>query len=335
VSMPRQKRGDSTMLRVRSDRDHKLENALRPKTLLEYVGQERIKRILSTSLKAARARGEAIDHVLLHGGPGLGKTTLAMILANEFKVHIFNTSGAALERGADLLSQLNDIQEKDILFIDEIHRLKKPVEELLYPVLEDFRLDIGVGKGASARMVSLSLARFTLIGATTHLGMLSAPFRNRFGLILRLEPYQVDELFRILNQSALKLKCNIVPEAAREIARRSRGTPRIANHLLKRSRDHAQAHGISQIGKEVVHHALEEMGIDSDGLDEVDRRLLELLVNRYNGGPVGLKTLSIAVGEDPQTVEDFYEPYLIQAGFLMRTSQGRKATSAGKEKFGR
>jgi Holliday junction DNA helicase RuvB len=323
----------AAMVRLRSERDAPFENVLRPRSLDEYVGQERVKKVLATALSAARARKEPLDHVLLHGGPGLGKTTLAMIIARELDTRIHATTGAALARGADVLSQLNDLKESEVLFVDEVHRLKKPVEELLYSALEDFRLDVSVGKGASTRMLRLPVEKFTMVGATTRLGVLSAPFRNRFGLILRLEPYDANDLEIIVTASAKRLACDLGREAAAEIAGRSRGTPRIANHLLKRSRDWAQANGESEVTVAVVRRALEELGIDPDGLDGMDRKIMELLVNRYGGGPVGLKTLAIAAGEDPETVEDFYEPYLIEAGFLMRTAQGRKATAAARERF--
>jgi Holliday junction DNA helicase RuvB len=323
------------MNQLRSERDAPFENVLRPRTLAEYVGQERAKKILGTALAAARSRKDTLDHILLHGGPGLGKTTLAMIIARELNIRIHVTTGAALTRGADVLSQLNELKEREVLFVDEVHRLKKPVEELLYSALEDFRLDVAVGKGASARMLRLPVEKFTMVGATTRLGVLSAPFRNRFGLIIRLEPYTVPELRTIVTASAVRLKCDLEPGAAVEIAGRSRGTPRISNHLLKRSRDWAQANEGGKVTTEVVRHALEDLGIDADGLDEMDRKIMGLLVNRYGGGPVGLKTLAIASGEDPETVEDFYEPYLIEAGFMMRTAQGRKATVTARDRFSR
>lgn len=319
---------------LREERDTPFENVLRPRTLDEYVGQARIKKVLATALGAAKHRGEPLDHVLLHGGPGLGKTTLAMILAGELGVRMQVTSGAALERGADVLAVLNDLGERDLLFVDEIHRLRRPVEELLYPALEDFRVDVAVGKGASARVVRLPVKPFTMVGATTRLGTLAAPFRNRFGMVLRLEPYTPVEMEVIVKASARRLEVALEPEAAVELARRGRGTPRILNHLLRRSRDWAQAHRRAAISPDVVHAALADLGIDAEGLDEMDRTLLDLLVNRYHGGPVGLRTLAIAAGEEPETVEDFYEPYLIQTGFLLRTAQGRKATPAARERFG-
>ncbi len=318
---------------LRQRRDSRFENALRPRDLDEFVGQRRVKQVLTTALRAAKSRGECLDHVLLHGGPGLGKTTLAMIIAAELNVRIHVTSGASMERGADVLAQINELEKGDVLFVDEVHRLRKPVEELLYPALEDFRLDVGIGKGRSARAIGLELDRFTFVGATTRLGALSAPFRNRFGIILRLEPYAAEEIQTIVNASAARLSCSLARDASLEIARRARGIPRIANHLLKRSRDYAQAHEDGAITISVVARALEEIGIDENGLDEMDRKLLGLLVGRYGGGPVGLKTLAIAAGEDPETVEDFYEPYLIQAGFLVRSPQGRRATPAARKRF--
>jgi len=319
---------------LRSEKDAPFENVLRPRTLGEFVGQERTKRVLATAIRAARGRKEPLDHVLLHGGPGLGKTTLAMILARELDVPLHVTSGAALDRGADVLAQLNDLKPREVLFVDEVHRLKKPVEELLYPALEDFRVDIAVGKGASARVLRLPVEPFTMVGATTRLGVLSAPLRNRFGLVLRLEPYEPKDIRAIVVASAKRLDCRMDGEAADELAGRARGTPRIANHLLKRSRDWAQAHATGRVTAEVVREALHDLGIDADGLDEMDRRLLSLLVTRYGGGPVGLRTLAIAAGEEPETVEEFYEPWLIQAGFLMRTPQGRRATPLARGRFG-
>lgn len=327
------KRSRTALLALQQGSDLPFENTLRPSSLGEYVGQERAKKVLTTALKAASARGEELDHILLHGSPGFGKTTLAMILAREMGVRLHVTSGAALNRGADILAHLSDLKLRDVFFVDEVHRLKKPVEELLYPALEDFRVDVTIGKGVSAKMVRMPIERFTLIGATTRLGVLSAPFRNRFGLIIRLEPYTVDELLSIVLTSAKRLGCALDEMSGRELARRARGTPRIVNHLLKRARDFAQTHGASRVTLEMVQQALEDIGIDGDGLDDMDRRLLDMLVNRYRGGPVGLKTLSIAAGEDPETVEEFYEPYLIQAGFMIRTTQGRKATSLAKRKF--
>ncbi len=321
------------MLKLRQEQDSPFENVLRPASLQEYVGQERAKKVLTTALVAARARGEELDHILLHGSPGFGKTTLAMILARELGVRLHITSGGAMNRGADVLAQLNEIKPREVLFVDEVHRLKKPIEELLYPALEDFRLDVAVGKGASARQLRLPIERFTMIGATTRLGVLSSPFRNRFGLIVRLEPYTVDELLSIVQTSAEKLRCRLDRTAGLELAQRARGTPRIVNHLLKRARDYAQTHSASSVTVEVVRQALSDIGIDRDGLDEMDRRLLDMLVNRYGGGPVGLKTLAIAAGEDPETVEDFYEPYLIQAGFMIRSLQGRKATPLAQKRF--
>lgn len=322
------------MSRLREQRDAPFENVLRPRKLADYVGQDRAKTVLRTALAAAAARRDPLDHVLLHGAPGLGKTTLAMIVAEELGVGLHVTSGAALERGADVLAQLNDVADREVLFVDEIHRLRKPVEELLYPALEDFRVDLAVGKGASARVLRMPVRPFTMVGATTRLGGLSSPFRNRFGLVLRLDPYSPRDLAAIVHASAAKLSCALDDAAAGEIARRSRGTPRIANHLLRRARDWAQAANRGRVDGEVVARALDEVGVDADGLDDMDRRLLELLVQRYRGGPVGLRTLAIAAGEEPDTVEEFYEPYLIQAGFLIRGPQGRRATPLAAARFG-
>jgi Holliday junction DNA helicase RuvB len=319
---------------LREQRDAPFENLLRPRSIGEYVGQVRVKKVLATALKAARGRGEPVDHVLVHGAPGLGKTTLAMIIAGEMGARLHVTSGAALQRGADLLAQLNDLGAGDVLFVDEVHRLKKPTEEMLYPALEDFRFDVAVGKGASARVMRLPLKPFTMVGATTRLGALSAPFRNRFGLVFRLDPYTEGESVAIARASAAKLRTRLGEGAAEEIARRGRGTPRLVNHLLKRARDYAQANDRDEVDTATVRDALAEMGVDENGLDEMDRALLKMLVTRYGGGPVGLKTLAMAAGEDPETVEEFYEPYLIQAGFIVRTPQGRKATPAALRAFG-
>ena len=318
---------------MRQERDAPFENALRPRALADYVGQERIKKVLGTALKAAAARGESLDHLLLHGGPGLGKTTLAMIVAEELGVGLHITSGAALERGADVLSQLNDVKPREVLFVDEVHRLRKPVEELLYPVLEDFRVDVAVGKGASARMLRMPVERFTMIGATTRLGALAAPFRNRFGLILRLEPYTIPELVVIANASAAKLGCALDDAAATELASRARGTPRLVNHLLKRARDFAQAGGAPRITVAVVDDALADIGVDRDGLDEMDRKLLLTIIEKFEGGPVGVGTLSAAIHEEKDSIEEIIEPYLIQIGFLNRTPRGRMATQLAYQHF--
>ncbi len=296
--------------------------------------QRRCGNFRTKSCAASKRRKEPLDHILLHGGPGLGKTTLAIILARELGVGFHITSGAAVSRGADMLSKLNEVGRDEIIFIDEVHRLKKPVEELLYPVLEDFRMDVNTGKGPSARLVRIPLERFTMVGATTRLGALAQPFRNRFGIIIRLEPYEICDLVCIAMKSAAKLGCKLDEEAAHDLARRSRGTPRILNHLLRRARDYAETQGNKGVDAGTVKMALEELGIDAEGLDEMDRKLLSLLVARYRGEPVGLRTLADAVGEEDVTIEELYEPYLIQAGYLVRSTQGRRATEAAMRLFG-
>lgn len=332
--MARVSRKPPALITLRQEKDQPFENSLRPSCFDEFIGQERAKRILKTSAKAAKSRGEPLDHILLHGGPGLGKTTLASLVARELDARILTTSGPAMMRGADVLSKLGEIRSGDILFIDEIHRLRKPVEELLYPVLEDFRMDVSVGKSGTARVIRLPVERFTMIGATTQLGSLAQPFRNRFGIVMRLEPYTPEELALIAANSASRLDVRLGTGAAGELALRSRGTPRIVNHLLRRARDFAEAYHHDEITSVVVNSALEELGIDAEGLDEMDRRLLGLIAGRYGGGPVGLKTLADAVGEDPQTIEEFYEPYLIQSGFLVRGAQGRRTTPEAAARYG-
>ncbi len=303
----------------------KMEN-LRPRSLAEYIGQEDIKRELQVYLSAARARGEPLDHMLLTGFPGLGKTTLAQVVAQELGVNFRITSGAALERPGDLAAILTTLEEKDILFIDEIHRLPKACEEVLYPAMEDFALDLVVGKGPGARAVRLKLPRFTLIGATTRPGLLSAPLRDRFGIIFKLDFYDEEALARIIERSARILGLEISEEAARIIASRSRGTPRVANRLLRRVRDFAQVHGPGPITREVAEKALELMDLDPMGLSPLDRRILLTILEKFDGGPVGLSTLATALCEDPQTLEDLYEPYLIRCGLLRRTRKGRVLT---------
>ncbi|MBD9198812.1 MAG: Holliday junction branch migration DNA helicase RuvB [Clostridiales bacterium] len=302
------------------------ESSLRPKTLAEYIGQEKAKENLSIFIQAARKRQESLDHVLLHGPPGLGKTTLAGIIAQEMGVNIRITSGPAIEKPGDLAALLTNLNEGDILFVDEIHRLNRSVEEILYPAMEDYALDIIVGKGPSANSIRLDLPHFTLIGATTRAGQLSAPLRDRFGVTLRLELYTPEELSKIVTRSAGILNCAIVPEGAYEIARRSRGTPRIANRMLRRVRDFADVKADGVITKQVADEALCALEIDYLGLDPVDRRMMAAIIENYNGGPVGLETLAATIGEESVTLEDVYEPYLMQLGFLTRTPRGRCVT---------
>lgn len=314
--------------------DEDIENSLRPKQLTDYIGQEKVKENLSIYIKAAKQRGEALDHVLLYGPPGLGKTTLAGIVANEMGVNIRITSGPAIEKQGDLVAILSNLEQGDVLFIDEIHRLNRTVEEILYPAMEDGKIDIIIGKGPSARSYQLSLPRFTLVGATTRAGQLSAPLRDRFGVVLRLEMYTPEELSQIVHRSAKILNISVDNEGAYMIASRSRGTPRIANRLLKRSRDFAEVKYDGVITSEAAESALGSMEIDELGLDSIDRRLLMTMVKNYNGGPVGLETISAAIGEESVTIEDVYEPYLMQIGFLARTPRGRIVTPAGYRHLG-
>ena len=302
------------------------EGSLRPHTLAEYIGQEKAKQNLSIFIEAARRRTESLDHVLLHGPPGLGKTTLAGIIAQEMGVNIRITSGPAIEKPGDLAALLTNLSENDILFVDEIHRLNRAVEEILYPAMEDYAIDIIIGKGPSANSIRLDLPKFTLIGATTRAGSLSAPLRDRFGVTLRLELYTPEELAKIVTRSAGILNVSIEPEGAMEIARRSRGTPRIANRLLKRVRDFAQVMADGVITKSVADKALLALEVDYLGLDNVDRRMLQAIIENYGGGPVGLDTLAATIGEESVTLEDVYEPYLMQIGFLTRTPRGRCVT---------
>lgn len=306
--------------------DRDIESSLRPKILDDYIGQDKVKENLKIYIEAARGRGEALDHVLLYGPPGLGKTTLAGIIANEMGVNIRVTSGPAIEKQGDLAALLTNLQEGDVLFIDEIHRLNRQVEEVLYPAMEDGALDIIIGKGPSARSIRLDLPHFTLIGATTRAGQLSAPLRDRFGVIFRLEMYSPEQLATIVKRSAGILGIAIDDDGAAEIASRSRGTPRIANRLLKRSRDFAQVKYDGVISRQAAVDALGRMEIDELGLDNIDRVLLTTMIKNYNGGPVGLETIAAAIGEEAVTIEDVYEPYLMQIGFLSRTPRGRCAT---------
>ena len=302
------------------------EGSLRPHTLTEYIGQEKAKQNLSIFIEAARRRTESLDHVLLHGPPGLGKTTLAGIIAQEMGVNIRITSGPAIEKPGDLAALLTNLSENDILFVDEIHRLNRAVEEILYPAMEDYAIDIIIGKGPSANSIRLDLPKFTLIGATTRAGSLSAPLRDRFGVTLRLELYTPEELAKIVTRSAGILNVSIEPEGAMEIARRSRGTPRIANRMLRRVRDFAQVMADGVITKSVADKALLALEVDYLGLDNVDRRMLQAIIENYGGGPVGLDTLAATIGEESVTLEDVYEPYLMQIGFLTRTPRGRCVT---------
>lgn len=314
--------------------DYKIENTLRPKLLNEYIGQESVKNNLKIYIQAAKERDEALDHVLFYGPPGLGKTTLAGIIANEMDVNIKITSGPAIEKPGDMAAVLNAMNKGDILFIDEIHRLSKTVEEVLYSAMEDFAIDVMIGKGPSAKSVRLDLPKFTLIGATTRAGMLSAPLRDRFGVISRLEFYNVDELKKIIIRSAAKLNVEIDEDGACQIAKRSRGTPRLANRLLKRVRDFAQVKYDGIITSNVADDALDRLEVDTMGLDSTDRKLMLTMINVFGGGPVGLDTLAAAIGEDSGTIEDVYEPYLIQNGLISRMPRGRVVTDIGYKHFG-
>ena len=311
--------------------DEEIEGGLRPRRLCDYVGQTKAKSSLEIYIEAARSRNEALDHVLLYGPPGLGKTTLSAIIANEMGVSIRITSGPAIEKAGDLAAILTNLSEHDILFIDEIHRLSRSVEEVLYPAMEDYALDIIIGKGPSARSLRIDLPKFTLIGATTRAGLLTAPLRDRFGVISKLEMYTTDELKQIVTRSAGILNIGIEDDGAAEIARRSRGTPRIANRLLKRVRDYAQVKAEGVITKDVADKALSMMEIDNLGLDMVDRRMLMAIIKNFGGGPVGLETLAASIGEDSNTIEDVYEPYLLQLGFISRTPRGRVLTPLAYE----
>ena len=319
---------------VASEEDIRNDDTLRPKFLTDYIGQKKAKEMMKVYIEAAKGREEPLDHVLLYGPPGLGKTTLAGIIANEMGVHIKITSGPAIEKPGDVAAILNNLKEGDVLFVDEIHRLNRQVEEVLYPAMEDFAIDVVIGKGATSKGIRLELPKFTLIGATTRAGMLSAPLRDRFGVVNRLEYYTLSELKTIIMRSAGVLGVKVDEDAALEMARRSRGTPRLANRLLKRVRDFAEVKYDGKVTKEVATEVLALLNIDSYGLDHIDREILTTMIEKFNGGPVGLETIAVSIGEDTATIEDVYEPYLIQSGFLARTQRGRIVTDLAYTRLG-
>lgn len=316
------------------EEDVRIENHLRPQLLEDYIGQTKAKEMLKIYIEAAKARGEALDHLLFYGPPGLGKTTLAGIIANEMNVNMKITSGPAIEKPGEMAAILNNLQEGDVLFVDEIHRLNRQVEEVLYPAMEDYAIDIMIGKGASARSIRLDLPKFTLVGATTRAGMLTAPLRDRFGVVTRMEYYTVEELKMIILRSAKVLEVGIDENGAYAMARRSRGTPRLANRLLKRVRDFAQVKYNGYITEEVADYALDLLDVDKEGLDQTDRGILLAMIGKFGGGPVGLETLAASIGEDPGTIEDVYEPYLLKNGFVQRTPRGRVVTDAAYAHLG-
>ena len=316
------------------EEDVRIENHLRPQLLEDYIGQTKAKEMLKIYIEAAKARGEALDHLLFYGPPGLGKTTLTGIIANEMNVNMKITSGPAIEKPGEMAAILNNLQEGDVLFVDEIHRLNRQVEEVLYPAMEDYAIDIMIGKGASARSIRLDLPKFTLVGATTRAGMLTAPLRDRFGVVTRMEYYTVEELKMIILRSAKVLEVGIDENGAYAMARRSRGTPRLANRLLKRVRDFAQVKYNGYITEEVADYALDLLDVDKEGLDQTDRGILLAMIGKFGGGPVGLETLAASIGEDPGTIEDVYEPYLLKNGFIQRTPRGRVVTDAAYAHLG-
>lgn len=316
------------------EEDVRIENHLRPQLLEDYIGQAKAKEMLKIYIEAAKARGEALDLLLFYGPPGLGKTTLAGIIANEMNVNMKITSGPAIEKPGEMAAILNNLQEGDVLFVDEIHRLNRQVEEVLYPAMEDYAIDIMIGKGASARSIRLDLPKFTLVGATTRAGMLTAPLRDRFGVVTRMEYYTVEELKMIILRSAKVLEVGIDENGAYAMARRSRGTPRLANRLLKRVRDFAQVKYNGYITEEVADYALDLLDVDKEGLDQTDRGILLAMIGKFGGGPVGLETLAASIGEDPGTIEDVYEPYLLKNGFIQRTPRGRVVTDAAYAHLG-
>ena len=316
------------------EEDVRIENHLRPQLLEDYIGQAKAKEMLKIYIEAAKARGEALDHLLFYGPPGLGKTTLAGIIANEMNVNMKITSGPAIEKPGEMAAILNNLQEGDVLFVDEIHRLNRQVEEVLYPAMEDYAIDIMIGKGASARSIRLDLPKLTLVGATTRAGMLTAPLRDRFGVVTRMEYYTVEELKMIILRSAKVLEVGIDENGAYAMARRSRGTPRLANRLLKRVRDFAQVKYNGYITEEVADYALDLLDVDKEGLDQTDRGILLAMIGKFGGGPVGLETLAASIGEDPGTIEDVYEPYLLKNGFIQRTPRGRVVTDAAYAHLG-